>query len=341
MKILWFRLALVFYFLMIGYFGFRPFKPITGLTYPKVEASITGEFQMGVALEDRKGGDRIREALGRTGTMSLEALLKTDSLGQGGPARIISLASHTMSRNFTLGQDGNGLAFRLRTSETDGNGMYPSLLVPQVFTTNRFIHVVVVYDGEQVCLYVDGKLHPVSEAVTGDFSTWGATHLLTMGDEAMGVRPWAGTVKHFSIYDRPLQLTEIEQLNNGDAVPGAVYTFPGEGTMRPLKYRNLAVPGFERFSPRDCFANIIGFVPLAPLLWLAFRKRKLMFIRALMVGFLISCTIEVSQRGIHGRVPSLSDLAYNMLGTLIGCGLLWLGFRHYESRNQVRSAKGK
>jgi VanZ family protein len=336
LKTLLFRLALVGYLLMIGYFGFRPFKPIVGRTYPKVEPSTDGVLRMGAALEDPQGGDRVRAALVETGQMSLEALLRTDSLDQGGPARIISLSAHSMSRNFTLGQSGNGLAFRLRTSETDGNGMYPSLLVPQVFSTNRFIHVVVVYDGAQVRLYVDGKLHPVSEAVTGDFSTWEKNHLLTMGDEAAGIRPWNGTIKHFSIYDRALQTQEIKQLSTGDAVPGAVYSFPGLGTMRPLKYRNLPVFGTTYFSLDDCFANIIGFVPLAPLLWLAFRKRNLIFKQALIMGFVISCGIEWSQSGILGRVPSLIDLAYNMLGTLIGCGLLWLGLRHHKVGNFLK-----
>lgn len=283
---------------------------------------------MGAALEDQKGGEKLRKALVATGQMSLEVLLKTDSLEQGGPARIISFAFHTMSRNFTLGQDGNGLAFRLRTSETDGNGMYPSLFVPQVFTTNRFIHVVVVYDGAQVRLYVDGTLHPTSVAVQGDFSTWGKNHLFTMGDEVSGVRAWNGTIQHFNVFDRALKSGDIRKLSNGGAVSGAVYSFPDRGTMRPLKYRNLFVLADTHFMLRDCVANIIAFIPMAPLLWLAFRNRKRIFFQALIAGFLISCSIEWFQRGILSRVPCLIDLAYNMLGTLLGCGLLWLGLRH-------------
>ncbi|MDF7799394.1 VanZ family protein [Pontiellaceae bacterium B1224] len=335
MKTLLFRLALVGYLLTIAYFGFRPFKPIPGRLYPKVEPSINGAFQMGAALEDRKGGDHLREVLRDSNQMSLEVLLKTDSLKQGGPARIISFSRDSMSRNFTLGQEGNGLAFRLRTSETDGNGMYPSLLVPQIFETNRFVHAVVVYDGTEIRLYIDGIQHPASVADQGDFSAWGKNHLLIMGDEVMGGRPWSGTIEHFSVYDRVLQEQEVRQLSMGAVLPGSVYAFPAAGTMRPLRYRNLFVLADTEFMLRDCIANVVAFIPLAPLFWLARGLRKCVFWQAVIAGFLISCSFEWLQQGIEGRVPCLVDLAYNMLGTLFGCGLLWLGFRFHRKCNPV------
>ena len=45
-------------------------------------------------------------------------------------------------------------------------------------------------------------------------------------------------------------------------------------------------------------------------------------------GFLISGMVEFTQRSIYGRVPSLLDLAYNVLGVIIGSGLVWMGLRN-------------
>lgn len=327
------RWTLAGYLLILAYFAFRPFEPIPGLRYPGTAPATNGVFRAGAALEDAAGAAVLLEQLGKSGRMSLEILLKTDSLQQGGPARIVSFSRGSMCRNFTLGQSGNGLSFRLRTTETDTNGMHPSLLVPKVFDDQRFQHLAVVYDGSQVRLYVDGRVRSAI-GLTGNFGNWDRNHLLVMGDETFGGRPWEGVVKRFSIHGRALDAGEVALLHNGQAVPGAVYSYPGEG-MRPWRYRNPFCFTEPVFNARDCTANIAGFIPLAPLLWLAlpgcFRKKALVFIAPVAAGFLISGMIEFSQRGISGRVPSLVDLAYNVLGALVGSALLWLGLKYRRS----------
>ncbi len=321
---------LVGYLLVLAYFAFRPFEPIPGLKYPDTEPAINGVFRAGAALEDAEGARLLFERVGESGRMSLEILLKTDSLQQGGPARIVSFSRGSMCRNFTLGQSGNGLSFRLRTTETDTNGMHPSLLVPKVFDDQRFQHLAVVYDGSQVRLYIDGELRSSVE-LTGSFDNWEPEHLLVMGDEIFGGRPWEGEVKRFSIHDRALNAEEVGLLCDGREIPGAVYSYPGEG-MRPWRYRNPFYFTEPVFNARDCTANIAGFIPLALLLWLAFpgcfRKKALVFFVPVVAGLLISGMFEFAQRGISGRVPSLVDLAYNVLGAMVGCGLLWLGLKN-------------
>ncbi|MEA2069602.1 MAG: hypothetical protein U9P12_10405, partial [Verrucomicrobiota bacterium] len=122
------------YFLTLAYFAFRPFRPVPGLAYgPAGEEWRGGAVQLGegAALEETRGVSNLRKSLMASGQMSLEVLLQTDVSGQGGPARIITYSRNAMGRNFTLGQEGNGLVFRLRT--TEANGQYECLLVPQVF----------------------------------------------------------------------------------------------------------------------------------------------------------------------------------------------------------------
>ncbi len=328
------RWMLVGYLLGLAYFGFRPFERIPGVVHP------------GPALEDAAGAKVLLERLGKTGRMTLEILLKTDSLGQGGPARIISFSRDSMRRNFTLGQSGNGLVFRLRTTETDRNGMYPSLLVPKVFDDRKPQHLAVTYDGAKVRLYIDGELHPTEVDLAGSFENWGRSYLLTVGNEASGGRPWSGRIERFSVYGRALGAGEVESLCKGSSVPDAVYIFHGSEAeargMHPLKYRNLFVFTDAEFNRPDCIANIVGFIPLAALVWFAlFRGQgKRQFVSAVLLpvlfGVSISGTIELAQRYVVGRVPSLLDLVYNLLGTLLGCMFLWWTLSIYTRREGLK-----
>jgi len=344
------RWLLAGYLLVLAFFAFRPFVPIPGLAYPAMEPVTNGVFRAGAALEDAEGAEMLLERLGKSGRMSLEILLKTDSLKQGGPARIVSFSRDSMRRNFTLGQSGNGLVFRLRTTETDRNGMYPSLLVPKVFDDRKPQHLAVTYDGAKVRLYIDGELHPSEVDLAGSFGNWGRNYLLTVGDEVSGGRPWSGRIERFSIYGRALGPEEVELLCKGSSVPGAAYVFQGleagERGIRPLGYRNLFVFTDAEFNRPDCVANIAGFVPLAALVWLALPggPGKWRFVPAVLLpvlfGISISGAIELVQRHVDGRVPSILDLVYNLLGTLLGCVLLWWAISVYTRKKEFGKRNG-
>ena len=327
------------YLLLIFYFAFKPFQHIPGRCYEKPVAggwvSTEGIMKIlpGAAFEDRGAAATLRRKLMKADQLSIEVVLRTDSLNQVGPARILSFSRNSACRNFTLAQNGNGLEFRLRTTETDFNGIFPSLLVPGVFDDQTFQQLIVTYDGEKVCLYVDGQLHPSSIELTGRFDNWGRNHLLIMGDEVPGGRPWSGSIKRVSIYDRALGAVEVASLYTGASIPGAVYLFPGiqkdRRGMRRIKYRNLFVFSDSVFTLHDCIFNTAGFMPLAILLWLILPEalRRYRFaagvLLPLMLGLAVSGAIEFAQRGILGRVPCLVDLMYNFVGTLLGCLLLW------------------
>jgi hypothetical protein len=324
----WIFVLLIGYFLLIAYFGFRPFRLLPRLF---------NEKQHG-ALEDAHGGQLIRKRLTETGRLTLAARLLTHSLDQFGPARIITFSRNTLVRNFTLGQEGDALVFRLRTSLTDSNAVEPHIEAPGIFKSATWQNVAVSYDGSKVRLYLDGQ--PLSQELTlsGNFDGWGRNHLLLIGDEPTGERPWLGNISAFSIYDRVLDQSELASLSRGELVPGAVYSFqeghsPG---MRPLRYRNLFVFTDPLFSLADCIANVAAFIPLAPLMFFMFpshaRRRHLAWIvvASILVGVMTSGTIEFSQRWIMGRVPCVQDLAYNLLGALLGSLFVWMGNRGFN-----------
>src|SRR6056297_3519030 len=66
---------------------------------------------------------RLMKAVRDSGEITIEVWLKTADLKQSGPARILTLSKNSSERNFTLGQDGNRIDARLRTTGTSLNGI--------------------------------------------------------------------------------------------------------------------------------------------------------------------------------------------------------------------------
>lgn len=104
--------------------------------------------------EERKFYD----ALVSRNQLTLLVAMRPANLEQSGPARIITYSQNAFSRNFTLGQTGSALAFRLRTPASGGNGTNPALYTGAVLSLNRTSFVAAVYDGRISTLYLDGKL---------------------------------------------------------------------------------------------------------------------------------------------------------------------------------------
>lgn len=345
------RVLFAIYLLVLAVLTLAPFLPVEGLRGEptKVEWKDGAVWlREGAALEVRDGVSEMRQALMASGRMSLEVLLQTDSLGQAGPARIVTYSRHAMGRNFTMGQNGNGIEFRLRTTEAKHNGQYQNLLVPQVLDDHRIQHLLLVFDGSRIRLYVDGKPHSTSRELGGDFSNWERCNALVLGDEVPGGRFWEGRLYRLAIFNRALDATEAAQLFARNPVSGAIleYDFgrmekPSQRKgLRQHRYRNLFIWSGAAFTWFDCIANISVFIPLAALAYLVFpvsvkqRKWLAVLVLPMVIGLSASMAIELCQRLVHYRVPSLLDLGYNGLGTLIGCVLVALVDRFKQRRKK-------
>ncbi len=346
------------YLLVMVYFAFRPFRPIRGLQYAPADLAFADgavHVQRDAALEDRRGGKHIREALMQTGQLSIEACLQTDSLKQVGAANIFGYARGNMNRNFSLGQEGNALDFRLRTTRTDHGGLRGRLIVPQSLDTNRVQHVVVTYDGDYTALYVDGILRAESDELNGGFKNWGRDQVLLLGDLPPGGDGWAGHIWRVALYDRTLTAGEAKRLAQDEEVPGAVLAYDFDAVtrksglrsmgLRPLHYRNLFVMHDEiACNLDDCFFNIAGFIPLGIFVYLLLperlEQRRLLaaVVIPLLFGGAASLTIECLQRYIMNRVPCAPDLVYNLTGALIGGLLGWLAMSNFKNKTTNGSA---
>ncbi len=106
-------------------------------------------------LETVTAATSLTERLRKTSQFSLITKLATAEQTQTGPARIISLSKDGYHRNFTLGQEGKDLVFRLRTPITGENGTKPEIIVPNVFKDTKLHHLIVTYNGSELRFYID------------------------------------------------------------------------------------------------------------------------------------------------------------------------------------------
>lgn len=93
------------------------------------------------------------------GGLTIEIWFAPATVNQTGPARIVSYSQDPYRRNFTLGQDGPNIIFRLRTPVTGLNGRHPELKTTDDPLTAELQHVVVTYLNGVETMYLNGKEH--------------------------------------------------------------------------------------------------------------------------------------------------------------------------------------
>lgn len=170
---------------------------------------ISGKAQASTA-----SSKKIHDLVTATSEMSIEAWVVPANVTQEGPARIISYAGGTTTRNFTLGQTLYNYDFLLRTSETDANGE-PALSTADADEVLQasLQHVVINFDpvnGRQI--YVNGEFTgDVDNTAVGNLNDWNDTYAFVLGNEVSGDRPWAGSIRMVAVHNRLLTEQQIQQ----------------------------------------------------------------------------------------------------------------------------------
>ncbi len=181
-------------------------------------------FTKGKAQGSTTASAKLRNLITATGEFSIEAWVAPANVTQDGPARIVSYAGSSSSRNFMLGQTLYSYDTFVRSDTTDQNGE------PQLSTSAddedlqaTLQHVVLTYDpvnGRRI--YVNGvftdDLDPVS---AGLLNEWDDTFALAVGSEVDNQHPWAGTVRLLAIHNRALTPEQVQQ--NYEAGVGEKY----------------------------------------------------------------------------------------------------------------------
>jgi outer membrane protein assembly factor BamB len=157
-------------------------------------------------------GPRLAASARRNNQLSIEVVLTSNRPKQTGPARIVSFSSDGYSRNFTIGQEGDELILRLRTTRTGTNGMKPETKLGPLPASKR-THLVVSYRPGQLDCWINGQKVVSTDRVQGDFSNWDPKHHLLIGDEWDGgkTRKWRGQIDRLAIYTRAMTDSEVQQ----------------------------------------------------------------------------------------------------------------------------------
>jgi hypothetical protein len=110
------------------------------------------------------------------------------------------------------------MIIRLRTTQTDLNGMNPHIEVPFVFKAadnqKQIQHIVFTYSSGQTRVYIDGERYAVKTDLSGNFRNWNPHCRIVIGNEVTGKRPWLGTIYYAAIYHTALNEEEITKAFN-------------------------------------------------------------------------------------------------------------------------------
>jgi len=111
-------------------------------------------------LKSEGPAEKLVDGVRASNELSIEVWMMPANAEQKGPARIVSLSHDPVARNFTVGQDGLDIDFRLRTPISGANGTAINLRTQNGPVALRKTHLVATYKRGVEKLYFDGRQHP-------------------------------------------------------------------------------------------------------------------------------------------------------------------------------------
>jgi VanZ family protein len=228
------------------------------------------------------------------------------------------------------------------------------LYIEHIFRKHQQMFITITSNAQGTAVYVNGDLVRTSPRFS--VSSRDLTGQLVVGNHPLADNGWQGQLKGLTIYDRDLTAPEVLQdydawkTNQPDGIrsrgPVALYLInEGVGNVVhnqlnsatdlhiPVRYFVLHEPFLER--PWDEFEvswnycnhvliNIGGFVPLGFLFCAYFssvRRLDRAALATIILGGIVSLTIEVLQAFLPTRDSGMTDIFTNTLGTGIGAML--------------------
>lgn len=239
-------------------------------------------------------------------TLALSLVVRPRATAQPGPARILTMSRDTHIRNLTLAQENGDLVLRLRTEQTDLNGLLagePLARVQDVFGSARWVTIDLRIQARELAIAVDGRPAFVAELPPAVLETWDPAFRLALGNEMTCDRPWLGEIRAATVKaaGRERNYADAENVRS----PASCWV---------IGYPPALVP-FRLFLLEDAIRNTLMYVPLGLLLGLMMRPAGYLGLFGgllLIVG--VSMTFEVAQLFVASRFSSIDDVLYNTIG---------------------------
>ena len=154
------------------------------------------------------------EACKASGEFTLLIRFATKGHEQRGPARIISLSEGSQSRNLTLGQQGEGLILRIRTTATNLNGTNPEVDLGDLEEEEMTTVVLTFSEANGLKGYRDGEKLEFG-SVRGTLENWEPMGLI-LGNVFEDRRSWRGVVHSFELHSKAMDAARALQKSTID-----------------------------------------------------------------------------------------------------------------------------
>jgi VanZ like family len=259
------------------------------------------------------------EAASAAETLGLSLVIRPLLVAQSGPARILTMSRDAHMRNLTLAQEDDDLVLRLRTEDTDLNGLLagaPFARLEDVFRRAGWLSIDLQIRPRELTIALDGQPALIAALPSAVVRTWHPSFSIALGNEMPCDRPWLGEIRAAVLRapDRVRNYAAAEAMH----APAACWA---------MGYPPALVP-FRLFLLEDAIRNTLMYAPLGLLLGLSMRSRSYAALfRALLVIFGVSVTFEIAQLFVASRFPSVDDTIYNTIGGGMGLALVLCGSR--------------
>jgi VanZ like family len=258
------------------------------------------------------------EAAENAETLEISLLVRPLLEAQAGPARMLTLSRDTHVRNLTLGQEDDDLLVRLRTRDTDLNGIGADgavARVDDVFRGGVWTRIDLRIEPGALSVSVDGAPALHAELPGAVLKTWDWALDLALGNEMTCDRPWLGEIRQ-AVIKAPGERQRDYASTKGVDVPAACWV---------IGYPPAIVP-FRLFLAADAARNVVMYLPLGFLVGVLLPSTgRRAFAGGLLVVLCVSVLLEVAQLFVASRFPSIDDTIANAAGGALGLGLaFWL-----------------
>jgi hypothetical protein len=260
----------------------------------------------------------------RAESLGLSLEVRPQSSNQFGPARILTISEDIYDRNLMLAQDGDDLVLRLRSEDTNSDGVldgHPVARVKNVLKAGRWVTIDLGIHPGRLTIAIDGRQEVAAALPPAVLATWNSSFGLALGNEMTCNRPWLGEIRN-PVITAPDGATSYAGPRQGVERPASCWVVRHAPKLMPLVDLDLA----------DATRNVVMYIPLGCLLGLMVRTRNAWTFSALLLTVAaVSVAFETAQLFVPSRFPSVDDLIFNTLGGAFGLSLgFWLKKRAAE-----------
>ncbi|MGE0624889.1 MAG: LamG domain-containing protein [Pseudomonadales bacterium] len=188
---------------------------------PSMNLTLSGEYSWvggwgvqfvnGKAQASTTASAKLYDLITATGEFAVEFWAAPANVTQDGPARIVTYAGNSTSRNFMIGQTLYDYDTFVRNDPNDADGEQLSTPAMDEVLQASLQHFVLNYDpinGRQ--LFVNGEQINVPDTTPPDLlDVWDETFAFAIGSEVDNQERWAGTMRLLAIHNRTLTPEQI------------------------------------------------------------------------------------------------------------------------------------